>query len=92
MLSKINARTDFLHGFLTFLLTFCMKLQKYTDLKLTKMIFLGKNHFLKFCTKSSPKGARNEVFAKSMHGTFLIFCMKLQLSEVRARLFGLKPS
>ena len=44
---------------------------------------------LSFCIKRGPKGAWNEVFDA---WNFSYFLYEVQLSEVRARLFGLKPS
>ena len=80
ILWKVNARTDCLIFWL-----FSDFLDEFTGAE-------GEIMFWSFCTKSDPNGVWNEVFEKSMHGTFLIFCMTLQLSEVRAKLFDLKPS
>ena len=59
-----------------------MNLQQHEDLKLSKMIFFGKT-FDVFGTKGVQIASR-EVFKfceKSIHGTLLIFCMKLQQHE-----------
>ena len=47
--------------------------------------FLGKNLVLSFLGQKGPKWVQNEVFKfyeKSVHGIFLIFCLKLQQHKV----------
>ena len=78
----------FFAWFFTFFLTFCMWLQNYKDLKLTIFFWEGVMIW-SFCIKRGPKGAWNEVFDA---WNFSHFLYEVQLSEVRARLFGLKPS
>ena len=82
----------FFAWFFTFFLTFCMWLQNYKDLKLTIFFWEGVGRGVmiwSFCIKRGPKGAWNEVFDA---WNFSHFLYEVQLSEVRARLFGRKPS
>ena len=62
-------------------LIFCKKLQWHKDLKWTS-VFFGKSFVLEFLGQKLPKlGSKMRLFKfyeKSLHGDFLIFCMRLQ--------------
>ena len=60
-------------------LIFCMKLQQHKDFTLMQMTFfwMGEGNNL-VLVQNIPKIRFFRYYVKSMHGTFLIFCMALQ--------------
>lgn len=62
---------------------FYMKLQRYKDLKSVQMILFGNKFALKFFCEKEPNMRFLRCYRKSLYGTFLIFCIKLEILSLK---------